>query len=134
MALAGLADLDAGGEPGARLSGVLDLVLKAHGLSLTSAFYVAAHRGGPGGPEPRLSAIGHHTQLGYVIAGLVEPVVRYALSMPVGESDDVHDLAGGLNLYFHGHALKLQTFASVRLREGQSAPEVRLQSQLSLSL
>jgi hypothetical protein len=54
--------------------------------------------------------------------------------MPLGAGDARHDVAGGLNVYLHGHALKLQAFASARFADRTRAPDVRLQGQLSVAL
>jgi hypothetical protein len=134
VAAAALVDFDTDGEHASYTSGTVDFTLEAHGFSLSSAFYVGAQQDGQRWPAQRLAAIGHHTQLGYVIAQRVEPVVRYAMVMPTRTGETRHDLAGGLNVYLHGHGLKLQTFVSARFQRGLQAPDVRLQSQLSLAL
>ena len=125
---------DTDGEHASYTSGTVDFVLEAHGFSLSTAFYVGAQQDGQCWPAQHLTAIGHHTQLGYVIAHRVEPVVRYAMVMPTRAGEARHDVSGGLNLYLHGHGLKLQTFVSARFEGGLHAPDVRLQSQLSLAL
>ena len=110
-------------------------MFKAYGFSLSSAFYVGARQGGPDWSDQRLSAIGHYTQLGYVIAESVRarrPLL--VLCCPTGAGDDQHDVAGGLNVFFHGHAFKWQTSVSVRFHEGRDAPDMRFQAQLTLAL
>lgn len=129
IAIAGLADLGGNRDGEPFVSGVVDLTLKAYGLSLASALYVGARRSG----STESATLGHSTQIGYVIAGVVEPVVRYAFVLP-SEGPGRHDLAGGLNVYFEGHALALRTSVAVRLEGTADAPDVLLQSQLALSL
>lgn len=70
----------------------------------------------------------------YVIAGRVEPVLRYGFLMPTGGGDEQHELTGGLNVYFHGHALALQGFATARFQQRRDAPDVRVQAQLGVAL
>lgn len=134
VAAAVLVDFDTDGDHTSYTSGTVDFILKARGFSLSSAFYVGAQQDGQRWPAQHLTAIGHHTQLGYVIANRVEPMVRYAVLTPTRHGETRHDLAGGLNLYLQGHGLKLQTFVSARFEGGLHAPDVRLQSQLSLAL
>jgi len=134
IAAAGLIDFDADRDHESFSSGVVDVLLEAYGFSITSAFYIGARQGGPSWSQQHLGAIGHHTQLGYVIAGRVEPVIRYAFLMPTGADDDQHDVAAGLNVYFQGHALKAQVSVSARFLEGRDTPDIHLQSQLSLAL
>lgn len=134
VAAAGLVDFDADGDHDSFSSALVDVMLKAYGFSLSSALHVGARQDGSAWADQRFDAIGHYTQMGYVIAGCVEPVVRYAFSMPADGAGDQHDLAAGLNLYFHGHAFKLQSVVTVRLLEGRDEPDVRFQSQLTLSL
>lgn len=134
VAAAALVDFDGDGEHSSFTSGAVDFMLKAHGLSLTSAFYLIARQRGPQWARQPLSAVGHHTQLSYLIRRRVEPVARYAMLVPVGDGAPQHDLTGGLNVYVHGHSLKLQTAVSARFHEGPRSPDLLLQSQLTLAL
>jgi hypothetical protein len=136
IAAAGLLDFDAeqDTEPFAR--GLVDVMFKAYVASLTSALYASTRQDGPGWSDQRFGSIGHYTQLGYVIVGRFEPVVRYSFLLPDGRADDAHEVAGGLNVFFHGHAFKWQNSLSVRFqpRYGGDTRDVRIQSQLSLAL
>lgn len=134
VAAAALVDFDADGDHASFTSALVDVMLEAHGLAVSSAVYVRGRQHGQRWPQQRLSAVGHHTQLSYVIAQRVEPVLRYALIRPFDGGETLHDLTGGLNLYFEGHALKLQTEVSARFRGGQPAPDVRLETQLTVAL
>lgn len=135
VAAAGLVDLDADRDGDSFASGLVDVMVKARGFSLSSALYVGARQHGPRWIDQRFSAVGHHTQVGYVIARRFEPVVRYAVLLPRGPGNDQHDVTGGLNVFLRGHRFKWQNFVSVRLRphDGRDAHEVRFQSQLTLA-
>lgn len=130
IAAAGILDFDADADNESFTSGLVDVSFKAHGLALSSAVYVGTRQAGKRWSDQRLHAIGHYTQLGYVIAKRFEPVVRYAFLLPDGEGSDQHDLAGGLNVFVHGHAFKWQNFVSIRASDTR---DVRFQSQLSLA-
>lgn len=135
VAAAGLVDLDADGDRQSFASGLVDVMFKARGWSLSSALYAGSRQAGPRWTDQRFSAFGHYTQLGHVIARRFEPVVRYSFVLPGGEDDDRHDVAGGLNVFFRGHAFKWQTVVNARFqpRDGRASPDLRLQSQLSLA-
>lgn len=135
IAAAGLVDFDADGDHESFTSGLVDVSFKAYGASLASALYVGSRQHGPRWSDQRLRGIGHYTQLGYVIANQLEPVVRYGFLLSDGDGNDQHDVAGGANVFFHGHAFKWQNFVSVRFQagDGSDRQDVRFQSQLSLS-
>ena len=135
VAAAGLVDLDAGGDKQSFASGLVDVMFKARGLSLSSALYVGSRQAGPRWTDQRFGAFGHYTQLGFVIAKRFEPVVRYSFVLPGGDGNGHHDVAGGLNVFFRGHAFKWQTVVSARFQPqgGSAAPDLHLQSQLSLA-
>lgn len=135
FAAAGLLDFGAGADNQAFASGLVDVSFKAHGLSLSSALYVGSRQHGPRWSNQRASSIGHYTQLGYVIANRFEPVVRYGFLLPDHEGNDQHDVGAGLNVFVHGHQFKWQTFVSTRpwADDEGAAPDVRLQSQLTLA-
>jgi MFS family permease len=135
IAAAALVDFDADGDDASFASGLVDVMFKASGFSLSSAVYVGTRQAGPRWSDQRLATLGHHTQLGWVVAKRFEPVVRYAFVRPMGEGREQHDVAGGLNLFFRGHAFKWQNSVSVRFQpgEGFAEPDVLLQSQLSVA-
>jgi MFS family permease len=135
IAAAGMLDVDTDASGASSATGLVDATVKVRGLALSAAQYVGFRQGGPRWSDQSLTAIGHHTQLGYTIARRVEPVVRYALRLPIDGGPPQHDVAGGLNLFFHGHAIKWQTFATTSWppREGGTLPDLRVQSQVSLS-
>ena len=136
IAAAGLLDLDADQDDKSFTSGLVDVMFKAYGSSLASAIYASTRKDGPVWPGQRPGSFGHYTQLGYVIAGQFEPVIRYSFLLADGHADDQQEVAGGLNVFFHGHAFKWQNFLSVSFqsRNGGDTQNVRIQSQLSLAL
>lgn len=135
VAAAGLVDLDGDRDHASFTSGLVDVMFKARGLTLTSALYAGSRQAGPRWTDQRFNALGHYTQIGYVIARRFEPVVRHSFVRPEGAGNDQHDVTGGLNVFFRGHAFKWQTFVSARFQQpdGETAPDMRLQSQLSLA-
>lgn len=135
FAAAGLVDFDGDGDRASFASGLVDVAFKADGLALTSAIYVGSHQDGPRWWDRDAVALGHYAQVGYVIGGRVEPVIRLSSVLPAGAGNDRHELAGGLNLFFRGHALKWQTFVTSDLqpRDGRDTRDVRVQSQLGLA-
>ncbi len=135
VAAAALVDLDADGDHGSFTSGLVDVLFKARGLSLSAALYAGSRQHGPRWSDQRFSALGHYTQLGYVIAKRFEPVARYSFVLPGGAGGDQHDLAGGFNVFIRGHAFKWQTSVSARFPHaaGMTTPDMRLSSQLSLA-
>lgn len=134
VAAAAIVDLDADRDHASFTSGLVDVSFKARGFSLTAAVHAGTRQDGPRWGMQRLAAVGHYTQIGHVIAGRFEPVVRYAYLWPRG-GEAQHDVAGGLNVFFRGHAFKWQNFVSVRAtpHAGRDAPDIRLQSQLTLA-
>ena len=97
----------------------LDYILKAYGFSLDGAFYVAALEkdGGSGFADQEYGAWGLHAQLGYVIAGHVQPVLRYALVDPKDGDNNTQEILGGISVYLFGHSVKWQTEAGPVLRQ-----------------
>jgi phosphate-selective porin OprO and OprP len=110
-------DNDDTGAAGTRAD--VDFILKAHGFSLDGAVYVAAaeKEGGSGFADQEYAAWGLHAQAGYVFAGHVEPVVRYALVDLDGDDNDTQELLGGVAAYFFKHNVKWITEAGPVLRE-----------------
>ncbi len=135
VAAAALVDFDADGDGESYTSALVDVMFKARGLSLSSAFYFGTRQAGPRWSDQRPSALGHHTQLGYVIADQFEPVVRWSSVLRDG-GEDQHDASGGLNVFVRGHALKWQNFVTVRFQPDDAGfvpRDVLLQSQLTLA-
>lgn len=84
--------------------GELDGIAKLHGFSASGAVYGRTSVG-----DQR--SVGMHAQLGYVIAQMVQPAVRYAVVGGNDANDDKHEAVGGISLYLWKHRLKLQTEA-----------------------
>ncbi|MBL9023972.1 MAG: MFS transporter [Myxococcales bacterium] len=134
VAAAALADFDGDDDGSSVANGLVDVLFKVHGLSLSSALHVGSEQDGPSWLSRRLGALGHYTQVGQVIAHRVEPVVRYSFLRPAHGADQ-HDFTGGFNVFFHGHAIKWQSFATLRLEpsERSNGRDLRLQTQLSIA-
>jgi hypothetical protein len=112
----GLAELDAGDEGDSNVRAELDYVFKLRGFSSTGAAYVATRSAGDFADQA-YDAWGLHAQLGYLIAGLFQPELRYALIDPEGDDDRTHRFLGGLAFFFIGHNVKLQIDGGGQLRE-----------------
>jgi len=112
-----LFDVDGGDDGSVRAN--LDAIVKAHGLSMTGAVYVATAQGGEAWTDQGYSALGFHAQAGYVVGGKVEPVLRYAQVMPDGE-DATQEIGGGLNVFSErGHDSKLQASGVYQTTAGE---------------
>lgn len=130
-----LLDLDADGDGESFVSAQLDVMLKAHGLTIASALTAGWRQRGPRWQDQGLWALGHSTQVGYVVTDWLEPVVRYSLLKPA-TGDARHDLAAGVGVHLLGRTLAWHNDVTLTLetRDGQEARDVRFQSQLGLSL
>lgn len=129
-------------DAGLPTRGVVDLAFKAHGFALSSATYVSARQDGTAPSDRHVDAVGHATQVGYVIAEQIEPVVRYAFLLPRDGEADTHDASAGVNVFLRGHALKLQGDVGVRevrahpfgVRDDEKSRAVYVKSQLTVAL
>ena len=138
VGVAAMVDLDLDADHESFASGLVDVKFEAQGFSLSSALYLGSRQAGPRWADQRLRTLGHYTQVGYVIAKRVEPVLRYSLLSATNGRDDQHDIAGGLNVFVHGHAFKWQNFVSARVHvidsiHGAPTRSLVFQSQLSLA-
>jgi hypothetical protein len=134
IATSGIVELGAGDVDG-NVRGELDYILKAHGFSTTGAVYVASEASGDF-VDQSFDSVGFHLQGGYLIAGLFQPAVRYALIDFSGEDDRVHKVLGCLSFYFFGHNVKWQLDGGARIHEDPLAGDltdyvVRTQVQLA---
>lgn len=135
MAASVQADFDASEEGKAATRADLDFIMKVQGFSLDGAVYVASVQDGDGFAEQKYGAWGLHAQAGYVIAGRVEPVIRYALVDLDGDDNNTQEILGGLALYLFKHNLKWQTEAGAVLRQDPAGDldDVVLRTQLGLA-
>lgn len=133
VAASGLLDLDVDDDGVAQVLGELDAILKVAGFSTTAALYVSAS--GPELGAASFQALGFHAQAGYVVAGFVEPAVRYSLVAQDGNDNDLHEILGGLSFFFFGHNVKLQIDGGALLTEqaGGDRADWLVRAQLQLA-
>lgn len=88
-----------------------DAIVKLEGLSLSGAIYRTSQQDGEGFGDRTTGDGGAHVQAGFVIAKLVQPVLRYGIVDPRHQhSNNIEEeFAAGLNFYFDKHDLKWQT-------------------------
>ena len=134
VAASGLGELDADDDDSSALRGEIDYIVKAHGLSSTGGVYASTAQDGESFGDQSLDALGLHTQVGYVVAGTYQPVLRYALVAPDGGDNDVHEITAGLSVYFFGHKVKWQTDAGVFLRDTPGGTETDVLGRTQLQL
>jgi len=135
MAASVQADFDASDEGKGATRADLDFIMKVEGFSLDGAIYVASVQDGDGFADQQYGAWGLHAQAGYVIAGRVEPVVRYALVDLDGDDNNTQEILGGIALYVFKHNLKWQTEAGPVLRQDPAGDltDVVVRTQLGLA-
>jgi hypothetical protein len=135
MAASVQADFDASDEGKAATRADLDFIMKVEGFSLDGAVYLASVQDGDGFADQKYGAWGLHAQAGYVIAGRVEPVIRYALVDLDGDDNNTQELLGGLAIYVFKHNLKWQTEAGSVLRQDPAGTldDVVVRTQLGLA-
>ncbi|MFT5430054.1 MAG: hypothetical protein ACI9OJ_000727 [Myxococcota bacterium] len=124
-----VANFDVSENDTASVYGGLDLALKAHGFSANAAAYVSAIGNAISAVE--FDALGGHVEAGYVIAGVAQPMLRYAAIDPDGADNLVQEASVGLNIFAFGHGLKWVTDGSVLLTEGKDTA-YRLRTQIQL--
>ena len=124
-----LAALDVDGDGDSTLRGTIDLMFKAYGFFAAGGVYITA----ADFTAISYDAFGAHLDLGYTIADRIMPVVRYAVLAPDAD-DTLHEIAGGANLFFFGHGMKLTVdFAALLTDDGSIAVDYRLRGQVQLS-
>ncbi len=120
LGISGILDFDSDDTDDSGVHGELDYAIKAAGFSTTGAVYVMSAQDGEDFEDQSLAAWGLHAQAGYVIGGLVQPVLRYALVDWDGEDNNTQEVTGGLSVYIFKHNLKWQTDAGGILREHEA--------------
>lgn len=129
----GQADFNADEADKGAVKAEVDVILKVYGLSLSGAGYLATTQDATKSwSSQSLAALGAHAQLGYVIQGVVQPVVRYALVDPTSDFAASYQYTrqqewlGGLAVYFFKHNAKWQTEGGVNLRHAADEDETAL--------
>lgn len=96
----------------ADVRGGLDFIAKVAHFSTNGAFYYQWKKANEA--DKASHNLGAGLDLGYLVKGNIEPVVRYSWNKE-GEGDNNHEILGGVNYYFYGHNFKLQAYAGVDL-------------------
>jgi len=134
IAASALLDFDADKTGDGAFRAQLDYALKCHGLSHTGAVYVATQQTDENFADQDLDAVGFHLQLGYVIKGMVEPMIRYARILPKGDSNDSQEILGGINVFIFKHNVKWTTDFGVLTDEAEAEDSVDFQARTQLQL
>lgn len=108
---------DANDTNDSRIRTGVDGIVKLHGASLSAALYMAWDQQKEHLKSSTLSRVGMHAQVGYVVAGMFQPVLRYAHIWPDGPDNDTQELLAGLTAYLFGHSVKLQADGGAQLIE-----------------
>lgn len=132
----GAVELDVDEDDATFAFGSGDLIAKIAGWSLLAAGFVRVDET----LTDSFLSWGTHAQTGYVINpgdfAVFQPVVQYARVDPDGDDNARQQIGGGLNVYFRGHRLKLQTDAYALMDDveaGESTIDVLIRSQIQLT-
>jgi len=135
MGASGIVNFDADNNNDGNIRGEIDFILKSHGFSASGAFYVSSIQKGLYFKDQTYDAVGFHVQTGYVIKGIIQPVIRYALYNPKEINNHSQTITGGLTAYFAKHNLKLQIDAGSLLTttSEKTDNDIRVRTQLQLA-
>ncbi|HCP46057.1 MAG TPA: hypothetical protein DIU15_08455 [Deltaproteobacteria bacterium] len=132
VAASALLDFDADKTGDGAFRAQLDYALKCHGLAHTGAVYVATQQIDENFADQDLDAVGFHLQLGYVIKGVVEPVIRYARILPKGDNNDSQEILGGINVFMFKHNVKWTTDFGVLTDEAEGSDPIDFRARTQL--
>jgi hypothetical protein len=126
-------DRDDNPEPGIRSN--IDYALKLYGFSSTGGLYLSSEQTGGSVFDQSYAALGYHLQAGYLVADLIQPVVRFAYVAPEGPDNNLQEFLAGISLYFFNHGFKWQTDAGplTTSRAGGSTTNFQIRSQVQLA-
>ncbi|MBN1945148.1 MAG: hypothetical protein JW797_05695 [Bradymonadales bacterium] len=135
LGASGLVDLDADEDGSSGVMGEVDFVLKASGFASTGGFFLSSTQSGEGFVDQSFDALGFTLQAGYVVAGRIQPVLRYSHIDPDGPDNRQQELLGGLSVYLFGHNVKWQTDGGALVNQvsGGSSTNYLLRSQIQLA-
>ncbi len=137
LGLSGQLGFDTDGGHDGTLASEFDAIFKAYGFATSGGVYLRSGQNGSAWREQDFAAVGAHWQAGYLIAGFVEPALRYTFIGPDGTDNDLHEVTAGLSVYFWKRHVQWQSDASW-LRRAQAPGErtndwiVRSQVQFAL--
>ncbi len=118
-----------GGDDGAVVAN-LDYMLKHRGLTQTSAVYVGVAQSGGSWTSQAYESLGFHAQVGYTLAGKVQPALRYAMILP-SQGERTSEVGVGVNGYWHRDGWKVQADVNRQQTGAEVAYLGRTQLQLS---
>jgi hypothetical protein len=118
-----------GGDDGSVVAN-LDYMVKHRGVTHTSAVYLGMVQDGGSWTSQAYESLGFHTQVGYNIAGKVQPAVLYAMILP-SQGDSTSEVGLGVNGYWHKDNWKLQADVNRQQQGAEVGYIARSQIQLS---
>lgn len=136
IGVSGLVEMDADEDDQSSIRGEIDAIMKVEGFAFSAAGFVASRQNGSTFADRSIQAGGMHAQAGYVIAGLVEPILRFGYVSEEGDNNDVKAITGGVAVYVYGTTFKWVTDCTGTLSQDAASDrtDVRVQSQLQLTL
>jgi hypothetical protein len=134
LGLASYTELDYDQDDKSAVRGTLDGLIKYQGLAVNVAGFIGSKQDGKHWGDRTLEGTGGVIQVGQLVAGHIEPILRYSFVSPQGTNNDTHELTGGVNLYFYKHNLKWMNDvgASIRPEVGKTTVDYIYESQLQL--
>ena len=108
-------DIDGDDTNDTALMGEIDFIMKIHGVTTSGAFYYSQANGESMLDGKTLSdAIGFHGQLGYLIFGKYQPVLRYAMVQYSETKTTQSEISAGISFYPHKHNFKWQSDVAMK--------------------
>jgi hypothetical protein len=130
-----LTELDYDKGDDSKVRAELDYVVKLQGISTTGGVYLATAQDDTSFSDQALDLLGLHVQAGYVLAGNIQPVIRFAHVNPDGADSYTNELTAGLSIYQFSHNLKWQADGGL-IREKADADttnDLKVRTQLEAS-
>ncbi|HXW52779.1 MAG TPA: hypothetical protein VEL47_01610 [Myxococcota bacterium] len=96
----------------------IDAIVKIAGFAANAAFYWKLKRQEKANKEmENIHGYGAGVDLGYLIHGMAEPVVRYSWHKDADSAKGFHEILAGINYYPYGHHLKIQAYGGADVRD-----------------
>jgi len=132
VAASGSIDFDSDGGNDSEAKTQIDAILKVEGFSFTGGYYISSAQAGAGFGDRAFGKSAYHAQLGYVIAGKVEPVVRISQLFKAGPANNESEYTAGIGFYPFKHSFKWQTDVSVLQHEATDKADTVIRSQIQI--